>query len=67
MKLRGVVRERPWADELLSYTGDVGHGAFNAYLFRVKLAESLECTNCDRRGRDDDAWSTLLECPAFQL
>ncbi len=34
--------------------------------FRMKLAESPECTNCDRRGRDDDAWHTLFECPAFQ-
>ncbi len=43
-------------------------GEFNAYLFRIKLAESPECTNCDRRGRDgDDAWHTLFECPTFQL
>ncbi len=42
-------------------------GAFNAYLFRMKLAESPECSNCDRRGRDDDAWHTPFECPAFQL
>ncbi len=27
-----------------------GHGAFNAHLFRMKLAESPECSNCDRRG-----------------
>ncbi len=26
-----------------------GHGAFNAYLFRMKLAESPKCINCDRR------------------
>ncbi len=26
------------------------HGAFNAFLFRMKLAESPECSNCDRRG-----------------
>ncbi len=49
-----------------------GHGAFNTYLFRMKLAESPECTNCDRRGRDDDdddndAWYTLFKCKAFQL
>ncbi len=44
------------------------HGVFNAYLFHMKLVESLECANCDRRERDDDdAWQTLLECPAFQL
>ncbi len=43
------------------------HEAFNAYLFRMKLAESPECANCDRRGRDDDAWHTLFECLAFQL
>ncbi len=44
-----------------------GHGAFNAYLFHMKLAESPDCTNCNRRGRDDNAWHTLFECPAFQL
>ncbi len=44
-----------------------GHGAFNAYLFRMKLVESPDCSNCDRRGRDDDAWHTLIECLAFQL
>ncbi len=45
-----------------------GHGAFNAYLFRMKLVESPECTNYDRRGWDDnDTWHTLFECPAFQL
>ncbi len=44
-----------------------GHGAFNAYLFCTKLAESAECTNCDGRGRDDDAWYSVFECPAFQL
>ncbi len=44
-----------------------GHGGFNVYLFRMKLVESLECTNCDRRGRDDDAWHTLFECLAFQV
>ncbi len=41
-----------------------GHGAFNAYLFRKKLVENPKC---DRRGRDDDAWHALFECPAFQL
>ncbi len=25
-----------------------------------------DCSNCGRRGRDDDAWHTLFECPAFQ-
>ncbi len=44
-----------------------GHGAFNTYLFHMKLVESLECSNYDRRGRDDDAWHTLFECPAFRL
>ncbi len=44
-----------------------GHGAFNTYLFRMKLAESPKCANCDRRGQDDDAWHTPFECPAFQL
>ncbi len=39
------------------------HVAFSAYLFRMKLAESLECA----RGRDDDARRTLFECLAFQL
>ncbi len=43
------------------------HGAFNVYLFRMKLVESPNCSNCDRRGRDDDAWYTLFECLAFQL
>ncbi len=43
------------------------HGAFNAYLFRMKLVGSPACSNCDRRGRDDDAWHTLFECPAFWL
>ncbi len=27
-----------------------GHGAFNTYLFRMKLADSPDCSNCDRRG-----------------
>ncbi len=27
-----------------------GNGVFNAYQFPMKLAESPECTNCDRRG-----------------
>ncbi len=44
-----------------------GHGEFNANLFRTKLVESLDCSNCDRRGRDDDTWHTLFECPAFRL
>ncbi len=44
-----------------------GRAAFNTYLFRMKLVESPECINCDRRGRDDDAWRTLFECTAFQL
>ncbi len=43
------------------------HGAFNAYLFRMKLAESPDCSNCDRRGRDDDAWHTPFEYLAFRL
>ncbi len=33
----------------------------------MKLAESPECFNCDRRGWDDNAWHTLFECPAFWL
>ncbi len=33
----------------------------------MQLVESPECTNCDRRGWDNDAWHTLLEYPAFQL
>ncbi len=44
-----------------------GHGVFNAYLFHMKLAESPNCSNCDRRGRDDDIWHTLFKCLAFQL
>ncbi len=44
-----------------------GHRAFNAYLLCMKLAENPKCTNCDRRGRDNDAWHALFECPAFQL
>ncbi len=43
-----------------------GHGAFNAYLFCMNSGNP-ECTNCDRRERDDDAWHTLFECPVFQL
>ncbi len=43
------------------------HGAFNTYLFHMKLAESPDCFNCDRRGRDDDAWHTLFEYLTFQL
>ncbi len=43
------------------------HGAFNAYLFRMKLMLSPERTHCDRRGRDDDAWHTWFDCPVFQL
>ncbi len=26
------------------------HGAFNTYIFRMKLMESSKCTNCNRRG-----------------
>ncbi len=44
-----------------------GHGMFNAYLFRMKLADSPDCSNWNRRGRDDDVWHILFECPAFQL
>ncbi len=44
-----------------------GHGEFNAYLFRMKLVENSECTNCDGKERDDDAWHTLFESPGFQL
>ncbi len=44
-----------------------GQGAFNGYLHHMKLVESHKCTNCDRRGRDDDNWHTLFECLAFQL
>ncbi len=33
----------------------------------MKLVESHEYTNSDRRGRDGDAWHTLFGCPAFQL
>ncbi len=43
------------------------HGAFNAYLFRMKVVESPECSNCERRGQDDKTWHTLFECLAFQL
>ncbi len=43
------------------------HGAFNAYLFHMKLADSPECSNCDTRGLDDDTWHTLFEWPAFRL
>ncbi len=43
------------------------HRAFNAYLFRMKLVDSPDISNCDRRGWDDDAWHNLFECPAFQL
>ncbi len=64
---KGVVGERSWADELLPTQVMSGHGAFNAYLFHMKQVESLKCANCDRRGRDDDAWHTLLEGPTFQL
>ncbi len=44
-----------------------GHGEFNAYLFRMKLTDSFNWSNCDRRRWDDDVWHTLFECPAFQL
>ncbi len=42
------------------------HGAFNVYLFRMKLVESPKCTNCDRSGWDDNARHTLFESLAFQ-
>ncbi len=41
-----------------------GHGAFNAYLFCMKLPESPKCANCDRKGRAYPVWvygiSTVL-------
>ncbi len=62
-----VVGERPWTDELLPNAVMSAYGAFSAYLFCMKLVESPNCTNCDRRRRDNDARHTLFECPAFQL
>ncbi len=44
-----------------------GHGAFITGLLHMKLAESPECSNCDNRGRDDNAWHTLFGCLALQL
>ncbi len=41
-------------------------GVQRLFIPHMKLAESPECTNCDRRGRDD-AWHTQFECPVFQL
>ncbi len=40
-----------------------GHGAFNVYLFHMKLVESPKCANCGRRGWDDDAWQILFIRP----
>ncbi len=42
-----------------------GHGAFNAYLFRMKLVDSPDCSNCDRRGLDDDACTPFLSVRHF--
>ncbi len=52
---RCLVGKRSWTegDFYLPHLMSV-HGAFNTYLFHMKLAESLECANCDRRGQDDD-------------
>ncbi len=33
----------------------------------MRLAESLECANCNERGPNGDAWHTLFKCSAFQL
>ncbi len=64
---RDVVEERPWTDGLLPQVMH-GHGAYNAYLFPMKLVQSLERANYVRRGQDDDdAGHTLFACPAFQL
>ncbi len=39
------------------YNQNWNHGIkLRKFQFRMKLAESPEYTNCDRRGRDDDAW-----------
>ncbi len=43
------------------------HEAFNMYLFRIRLVESLKCANCDGRGRGDSAFHSLFECPTMQL
>ena len=62
----GAWLERPhgeldfWLTQVMS-----GHGVFNKYLHRMGISTSPECSNCDIRGRDDDAWHTLFECPAF--
>ncbi len=66
---QGVVGERlGQTDFYLLNSGLMsGHGAFNAYLFHMGLADNPKCANCDRKERDDDAWHTLFECPAFQM
>ena len=39
-----------------------GHGAFNSYLFRFKVSDSIECPSC---GREDTPQHTFFECKAF--
>jgi len=42
-----------------------GHGVFNKYLHQMSILTSPEYSNCDIRGRDDDAWHTLFQYPVF--
>jgi len=50
-----------WLTQVMS-----GHGKFNKYLFRMKISLKAEYSNCDIRGRDDNTWHTLFECPTYQ-
>ncbi len=35
--------------------------------FPHKAGRKPDCSNCNRRGWDDDTWHTMFECPTFQL
>ena len=31
----------------------------------TSIRETAECSNCDIRGRDEDIWHSVFECPIF--
>ncbi len=64
---QGIVGERPWTDKLLPNTDYVQPWGVQCLSVPHEASGKPECTNCDRTGRDDDAWHILFGCTAFQL
>lgn len=48
-----------WTTQVLT-----GHGKFQEYLYRMKIAPSPTCVYCSS-GNDDDVDHTILRCSAF--